>query len=140
MSDDGGQALVIAVLLLAIAAVAIGGLRLAQDRILDIARDTRAGEAAAEAAAAVVGDAYAAAAARNAASGAPLASLAPRVADALASAALTEHARAAASDLALRNGGTAVSEAVVRCGDGAAEVTVLHGSRRYRAGFAAPLC
>ena len=138
MSDDSGQALVIAVLLLAVAAVAIGGLRLAQDRILGIARDTRAGEAAVEAAAEVVGDAYAAAAARAVASGAP--GPTPRLADALTAAVLAENARVAASDLALRNGGTAVSEVVVRCADGSAEITVLHGARRYRAGFAAPLC
>lgn len=60
MRRDGGQALVVTVLLVALAAVALAGLRGAQERILERARDQRAGEAAVEAAGAVVADALAA--------------------------------------------------------------------------------
>lgn len=59
MNDERGQALVLAVLALAVAAVAIGGLRLAQDRILIVHEERSAYEAAVEAAAAVVADAIA---------------------------------------------------------------------------------
>ncbi|MDO8563115.1 MAG: hypothetical protein Q7S25_04645 [Candidatus Limnocylindria bacterium] len=61
MRRDGGQALVVAVLLVALAAMALAGLRGAQETILERARDQRAGEAAVEAAGAVVADALAAA-------------------------------------------------------------------------------
>lgn len=57
MSDDRGQALVLAVLALGIAAATIVGLRVAQDRILTDARERRAGEAAVEAAGAALADA-----------------------------------------------------------------------------------
>ncbi len=56
LTDDRGQALIVAVLALGIAAVAIVGLRDAQDRILADVRELRAGEAAVEAAAAQVSD------------------------------------------------------------------------------------
>lgn len=56
MSADRGQALVLAAVLLALAAVALVGLRLVSDRILEIARDDRAGEAAVAAAGAAVAD------------------------------------------------------------------------------------
>lgn len=56
LSADRGQALVLAVVLLAVASVALVGLRSVSDRILDIARDDRAGEAAVAAAGAAVAD------------------------------------------------------------------------------------
>ena len=139
MNDDRGQALIISVLVLAIAAVAISGLRLAQERILAAAREYRAGEAAAEAATAVVADAYAAELFRVAwstASPRPTADVAGAV-----TAPLTrENARVAASDISLKNGATSIDDLSVRCADGAAEVTVLLRGRSYRAGFGAPLC
>lgn len=57
MRGEGGQALVVAVLAIGIAAVMIVGLRSAQDRILSDARERRAGEAAVEAAGAALADA-----------------------------------------------------------------------------------
>lgn len=59
-SDDRGQALLIAVLGVGIAAAAIVGLRDAQERILAGAHSRRAGEAAVEAAGAALADAQAA--------------------------------------------------------------------------------
>ncbi|MDE3113522.1 MAG: hypothetical protein KGN00_02260 [Chloroflexota bacterium] len=56
LTSDRGQALVLAAVLLAVAAVALVGLRAVSDRILAIARDDRAGEAAVAAAGAVVAD------------------------------------------------------------------------------------
>lgn len=56
MTAERGQALVLAVLLLALAAVAIAGLRSVSDRILEATRDDRAGEAAVAAAGAAVAD------------------------------------------------------------------------------------
>lgn len=56
MNDEDGQALVLAVLMLAVAAVAMVGLRSVSDGILDGVRDDRAGEAAVAAAGAAVAD------------------------------------------------------------------------------------
>src|SRR5438552_19100447 len=60
MRDERGQAVLVAVLALAIAATAVIGLRAAQERIVAVARAQRAGEAAVEAAAQSVADLYAA--------------------------------------------------------------------------------
>ncbi len=56
MTGERGQALVLAVAMLAVAAVALVGLRSVSDRILDGVRDDRAGEAAVAAAGAAVAD------------------------------------------------------------------------------------
>ena len=56
MIDERGQALVLAVAMLAVAAVALVGLRSVSDRILDGVRDDRAGEAAVAAAGTAVAD------------------------------------------------------------------------------------
>ncbi len=56
MTGARGQALVLAVLLLALAAVAIAGLHSVADRILEATRDDHAGEAAVAAAGAAVAD------------------------------------------------------------------------------------
>lgn len=139
MNDDRGQALIVSVVVLAIAAVAIGGLRLAQDRILAAAREHRAGEAAAEAATAVVADAYAAELRRVAES-----SASPRptadAAGAVTAPRTRENARVAASDMSLQNGAASIDDLFVRCADAAADVTVVLHGRSYRAGFGAPLC
>jgi len=58
VSDERGQAVLVAVLALAIAATAVIGLRAAQERIVAAARAQRAGEAAVEAAAQAVADFY----------------------------------------------------------------------------------
>ena len=60
VNDDRGQAILAVVLALGIAATAIVGLRAAQERIVLGAHAQRAGEAAVEAAAQSVADAYAA--------------------------------------------------------------------------------
>ena len=139
LNDDRGQAVVVAVLFLALAAVAIGGLRLAQEHYLAAAQETRAGEAAAEAATAVVVDAYVAELRRVAAS---TASPPPTldVVSAVSAPGTREGARVAATDLSLRNGGEAISEIVVHCERGSVDVALMLGGRRYRAGFAAPEC
>ena len=58
MKGERGQALVIAAVLIGIGALAIVGLRVVQDRVLANALAQDAGEAAVEAAAAAVADAY----------------------------------------------------------------------------------
>jgi hypothetical protein len=59
VSDERGQAILAVVLALGIAAIAIVGLRSAQERIVAGASSQRAGEAAIEAAAQSVADVYA---------------------------------------------------------------------------------
>lgn len=136
LNDEGGQALVVAVLLLGLAAVAITGLRAAQDQIVASARERRAGEAAVEAATAVFADAYAAEA-RAAAPSAPAFST---VAAAISAARVREDAHAAADALSAINGGGAVGVPSVACENGSVSVTLTVAERRYRAGFTAPLC
>jgi predicted lipid-binding transport protein (Tim44 family) len=139
LTDDRGQALVVAVLLIALAAVAIGGLRLAQDRIFQSSREHRAGEAAAEAAAAVLADAYTAELRRVAASSASPRPT-PDAPRALSQPGVRESARAAASDMSERNGGPPVTDVSVRCTAGSADASIVVLGRAYRAGFHAPLC
>lgn len=138
-SDDRGQAVVVAILFIAIAAVVIGGLRFAQDEILAAARERRAGEAAAEAATAVIADAYVAELRRVAAStGSPRPT--PNIPTAVSASSAREGARVAASDLSVRNGGEAIAEVAVRCEGGSVDVALMLHGRRYRAGFPAPEC
>src|SRR5437588_6011715 len=101
MRDERGQAVLVAVLALAIAATAVIGLRAAQERIVAVARAQRAGEAAVEAAAQSVADLYAArpAAARQLV-------VDPRV---------LETARAAAEELARENGGRDIEGLELSC-------------------------
>jgi predicted lipid-binding transport protein (Tim44 family) len=139
LTDDRGQALVVAVLLIGIAAVAIGGLRLAQERIFATSREHRAGEAAAEAAAAVLADAYTAELRRVAASSASPRPT-PDAPRALNEPGVREGARAAASDMSERNGGPVIAEVIVRCADGSADASIVLRGRSYRAGFQAALC
>ena len=139
LTDERGQALVVAVLFLAVAAVVIGGLRFAQERILAVSREHRAGEAAAEAATAVVADAYVAELRRVAASTSSPPPT-PDVFRAVSAPGTRESARVAASDLSLLNGGDPISELSIRCERGAVDVALILNGRRYRAGFAAPQC
>ncbi len=118
MSDERGQALILAVVVLAMAAVAIGGLRLAQERILEAHLASRAGEAAVEAAAAVVADAVAAGADPT-------------------SATVAATARDAANDLSRRNGGAAIDDLTVSCGTRWIEVAVTARRATYRAAIEA---
>jgi hypothetical protein len=139
VNDERGQALVLAVLLLAIAAVAISGLRIMQDRIIAVAREHRAGEAAVEAATAVIADAYTAELRRVASSTAvPRPTL--NVLRAITDPVVREAARAAAAEVSLLNGGPATGDPSVRCTAALIDVSLTISDRLYRAGFSGPLC
>jgi hypothetical protein len=128
MSDgDRGQALIVTVLFLAIAAAALSGLRLAQDRIFAAARERRAGEAAVEAATAVIADAY------TVARGSRAEDIAAAVADPSA----REAAREAAQAMSTANGGGGVSDVSAQCRPRSVDVAITLGGRIYRAGFEA---
>jgi hypothetical protein len=140
MKDERGQALVIAAVLIGIGALAIVGLRVVQDRVLENARAQDAGEAAVEAAAAAVGDAYVA----QVASLRARAFDSPRptfdVARVLADPATRESARAAAAEAASRNGAVFDGAVDVRCVGGTIEIELQHAGRRHRAALAADAC
>lgn len=114
MSDERGQALILAVFVIALAGVIIGGLRVAQDRVLASHTERRAYEAAVEAAASVVADAVTGG--RDAR-------------DAL----VLERARLAAVDLARRNGGGPIERLTVTCDDRWTEVTLGAAGDTFRA-------
>ncbi len=123
MRRDGGQALVVAVLLVAFAAVALAGLRGAQERILERARDQRAGEAAVEAAGAVVADALAA-------TGEAVTVVNdPRV---------LARARTAADDLAAENGRSRTAGLRLVVVPAGIEVTLALGGQAHRAAVSLP--
>jgi len=132
--DDRGQAAVLAVFLIAIAAVVIVGLRSAQDRVFVIERSRRAGEAAAEAATSAVADEYTAEL-RRAAPG-----HAPDPLGALQARSTREGALSAAREASAVNGGGEIADVTVRCGDGRVEVAVIMSGASYRAGFPASEC
>ncbi len=137
--DERGQALVLAVLMLAIAAVAISGLRVAQEQIFVAARERRAGEAAVEAATAVIADAYTAELRRVASStAAPRPT--PDALRAMTDAGVREAARAAATQMSLLNGGPLIGDTSVRCAAGLVDVSLTISGRLYRAGFSGPQC
>jgi len=126
VSDERGQAILAAVLALGIAVGAIVGLRAAQERIVMGARAQRAGEAAVEAAAQSVADAYAArpAAARELVRD-------PRV---------LETARVAAEELARENGGRGVEQVQLSCVGDRVEARLVLSGFSHHAGFRAPEC
>jgi len=133
VNDDRGQALVLAVLLIAIASVAVSGLRIAQEQILASARERRAGEAAVEAATAVIADAYTAELGR-----APARS--PDVLGAITDPRARESARAAATEVSVLNAGPEIGDVVVRCAAGLVDVSITIADRLYRAGFSGSAC
>lgn len=135
MRDERGQAAILAVCLIAIAAAVMGGLRLAQTTLFARAVERRAGEAAVEAATAVVADAYAVMRARRS-PGAVSSDIASVIGDATT----REAARVGASDMSLRNGGESVSDVAVACDAGAVTVTIAVRGTVYRASFGAPEC
>jgi len=141
MNDERGQALVIAAVLIGIGALAIVGLRVVQDRVLANALAQDAGEAAVEAAAAAVGDAYVAEirSLRAHAFDSPRPTFdAARV---LADPATRESARAAAAEAAARNGGAAFDGAVdLRCAGKTIEIELHHAGRLHRAALSADAC
>jgi hypothetical protein len=128
LTDERGQAHFIVVLALAIGVIAVVGLRAWQDRIVRDAHDQRAGEAAVEAAAQSLADAYAAEP-----------DLARRIASDPRSA---EAARVAAAELARANGvtGVEVENVSVRCVGSRLEAELVLSGHTHRAGFTAPEC
>jgi len=127
-TDDRGQAHIVAVLAIAIAAVAITGLRAAQERILDQERIRRAGEASVEAATAVVADAYVAANAMPS-------PLPGDIARAVLDPRTRERAHAAALAMSAANGGLAFDGPEVGCSSRGVDVKITVAGRVYRAGF-----
>jgi hypothetical protein len=117
------------------------GLRVVQDRVLANALAQDAGEAAVEAAAAAVGDAYVAEIRllRARAFDSPRPTFdAARV---LADPATRESARAAAAEAAARNGGAAFDGAVdLRCAGKTIEIELHHAGRLHRAALSADAC
>jgi len=126
MNDEHGQALLAAVLALALAATAVIGIRAAQDRIVMDARAQRAGEAAVEAAAQAVADLYAArpATAR----------------ELVVDLHVIETARVAAEELARENGGQGVEQVQLLCAGKRIEARLVLGGYSHHAGFRAPEC
>jgi hypothetical protein len=126
VSDERGQAILCVVLALGIAAAAMVGLRIAQERIVLGARAQRAGEAAVEAAAQSVADKYAAhpAAAKELVRD-------PRVAEA---------ARVAAEELARENGGHGVERLELSCAGDRIEARLVLSGYSHHAGFRAAEC
>jgi hypothetical protein len=125
--DERGQALIVVVLMLAVAAATLSGLRLAQDRILAEAHDRRAGEAAVEAATAVIADAYTVA----------RFSRHEDIAAAISESSALDAARDAAQAMSSANGGGAVSDVSARCRARSIDVAITLTGRTYRAGFEA---
>ena len=126
MSDERGQAILILVLALGIAATAIVGLRAAQDGIVAGARAQRAGEAAVEAAAQSVADVYAAR---------------PTAAKELVrDPGVLETARVAAEELARENGGRGVEQVQLSCMGDRIEARLVLSGYSHHAGFRAPEC
>lgn len=134
VNDERGQAIVIAVFAFAIVATVIAGLRVAQDRVLDGQNERRAGEAAVEAATAVIVDAYIAEIRRVASSSASPAP-SPDVIGAITSTGSREAARIAATTVSLANGGHEIDEVTVRCDKAIADVALRISGTAYRAGF-----
>jgi hypothetical protein len=142
VSGDRGQALVLAVLALALAAATIVGLQTAQDRILADAHERRAGEAAVEAAGATVADALVEliltlrderGMSRVAPSRSDIEAL---VADPL----VAERSRAAADGLSLANGGRPVRDLTITAGTSAVDIVLSVGAHRQRASIGLTCC
>ncbi|HYK99232.1 MAG TPA: hypothetical protein VEU77_12650 [Candidatus Acidoferrales bacterium] len=136
LNDDGGQAAILAVVLIALAAVAIAGIREADARLARGSATRWAGEAAVEAAAAVVADAYAAELRARV-----VPSRSPRpMREVVGAPSVREQAHAAADDLSARNGGVASEDLTVTCANGAVTVAASFGGTTYRASFSAGEC
>jgi hypothetical protein len=130
LSGDRGQALILAVLALAIAAATIVGLRATQDRILADARERRAGEAAIEAAGAALADAQVELIA-------PIRSgLEALVTDPL----VIERSRRAADALSAANGGPPTGDIVISLAPRTLEIALSVGAHRQRAAIEMSCC
>jgi hypothetical protein len=140
VTGDRGQALVLVVFAVSIGVVAIAGLRLAQDRLFVATRSHRAGEAAVEAAAASVADAYVAhlAAARAAGSQRPRPTA--NVRGLVRETSVLRQAESVADDLSRANGGGPVSDVAASCAEGRVDIRLTLDGFPHRAGFSAPEC
>jgi hypothetical protein len=140
VKDERGQALVIAAILIAIGALAIVGLRAVQDRMMENAFAQDAGEAAVEAAAAVVADAYVAQidSVRTHAFDVPRPTI--DIVGMLADPATRESARAAAADVAAHNGAVFDGAIEARCAGATIEIELHHAGRLHRAAVQADAC
>jgi hypothetical protein len=138
---DRGQALVLAVLALGIAAVTIVGLRAAQDRVLGDAHDRRAGEAAVEAAGATVADALVDLAASlrdrgNARVIPTRVELEAVIADPL----IVERSRRSANDLSAANRGGPVRDLVISIGARTIDISLWAGAHQQSASIETACC
>lgn len=142
MNGDRGQALVLAVIALAVAAVTIVGLRAVQDRILSDVRDRRAGEAAVEAAGAAVADAELElmSSLRDQLGSHPTVPTRSELDVFAADPLLAERARAAAAAMVEANGGSAVRDLAISIGDRTIEVALTTGAHRHRVAIEASCC
>jgi len=140
VSGERGQALVIAAILLGIGALAIVGLRMVQDRVLANALAQDAGEAAVEAAAAAVADAYIARLDSVRAHAFDVPPPKVDVVGLLAEPATRESARAAAAEAAARNGATFEGAIDARCAGRTIEIELHHAGRLHRAALQADAC
>jgi hypothetical protein len=140
VSGERGQALVIAAILIGIGALAIVGLRVVQEGVLENARAEGAGEAAVEAAAAAVADRYVAHLDALRAHAFDVPRPTADVPGMLADAATREAARAAAAEAAARNGAVFDGRVEVRCVGRTIEIELRHADRLHRAALRADAC
>jgi hypothetical protein len=140
VSGERGQALVIAAILIGIGALAIVGLRVVQDRVLANALAQDAGEAAVEAAAAAVADAYVARLESVRAHVFDVPAPKIDVAGLLADPATREAARAAAAEAAARNGALFEGAVEARCAGATIEIEIHHAGKLHRAALQADAC
>ena len=140
LSDDRGQTLLITAVLIGIAVVAVVGLREAQSRLIANATSHRAGEAAVEAAAASLADAYVAHLSSHEAKGSGAPRPTANVRALIAEPQVIESARIAADSLARENGAGGVESVSTSCSDGRVEARLTLDGFPPHAGFPAPEC
>jgi len=142
VTGDRGQALVLAVLVLAVAAVTIVGLRAAQERILADVRERRAGEAAIEAAGAALADAQLGfvGSLRDELGGRRTLATRAEIETFAADPLVAERARTAAEALSTANGGPAVGTIQISLGGRTLELAMTVGAHQQRAAIEAACC
>jgi hypothetical protein len=131
---------VLAALLIGLGAVAIVGLRAAQDRVLGSAATRDAGDAAIEAAAVVIADAYVAHLDTIGTRAFDVPRPTPDVDGLLADPGLRESARAAAVELAALNGAVFAGVIDARCAGKTIEIELRHARRLHRVALEAEAC
>lgn len=142
LADDAGQAIVIAVLAIGLAAAAIVGLRDAQERLLADAHARRAGEAAVEAAGAVLADAQVAllAGLRDERGLHQVVARRAEITALVADPTVAAAALAAARELATENRSGPPTDLEIRDAGTALEVTLTVERRRQRVAIGAACC